>query len=105
MTDVSECWFFIVDVVDCAGALTSVASVFSNEGISVEQIAGRGGADSGGKVMVTFQADEEHKDIVVRKIKRLNKVNGLKEQKCDSDQSAHLMADEIKKYESRNKTQ
>lgn len=75
-------WVFRAHVVDRAGALTSIASAFSNEGISIKTVIGHGieeeaGVD--GSVVLTFFCTEEEKDILVRKVKRLNKVTRLAE--------------------------
>jgi len=75
-------WVFRAKVLDRAGALTSIASAFSNEGISITTVVGHGlekqaGVD--GSVVVTFFGSEEEKDIMVRKIKRLSKIKRLEE--------------------------
>ncbi len=81
-------WFFRAHVVDRAGALTSIASAFSNENISIETVVGHGlekqvGVD--GSVILTFSCSEENKDIMVRKIKRLSKVIRLEERPYESE--------------------
>ena len=55
-------WVFRAHVVDRAGALTSIASAFSNEGISIDTVVGHGvektaGVD--GSVVLTCYCDEE----------------------------------------------
>ena len=80
-------WVFRAHVMDRAGALTSIASAFSNEGISIDTVVGHGfeeraGVD--GSVVITFCCTEEEKDIMVRKIKRLTKVIRLEEHRYDS---------------------
>lgn len=80
-------WVFRAHVMDRAGALTSIASAFSNEGISIDTVVGHGfeeraGVD--GSVVITFCCGEEEKDIMVRKIKRLTKVIQLEEHRYDS---------------------
>ncbi len=82
-------WVFRAHVMDRAGALTSIASAFSNEGINVNTVVGHGlerraGVD--GSVVMTFQCTEEEKDIMVRKVRRLSKVTGLEEYPYDSQQ-------------------
>jgi acetolactate synthase small subunit len=50
-------WFFRVWVRDRAGALTSIASAFSNRGISIESVVGHGAdptAGCDGTVLVAF---------------------------------------------------
>lgn len=80
-------WVFRAHVQDRAGALTSIASAFSNEGISIDTVVGHGiekhaGVD--GSVVVTFWCSEQEKDVMVRKIRRLSKVTGLEEHRYDS---------------------
>lgn len=80
-------WVFRAHVVDRAGALTSIASAFSNEGVSIDTIVGHGfeeraGVD--GSVVLTFYCSEAEKDKMVRKIKRLNKVIQLEEHPYES---------------------
>ena len=80
-------WVFRAHVVDRAGALTSIASAFSNEGISIDTVVGHGfeeraGVD--GSVVLTFRCSEREKDVMVRKVKRLSKVIGLEEHPYDS---------------------
>jgi len=75
-------WVFRAHVVDRAGALTSIASAFSNEGVSIDTVVGHGfeeraGVD--GSVVLTFCCSEEEKNLMVRKVKRLSKVIGLEE--------------------------
>ncbi len=82
-------WVFRVGVDDRAGALTSIASAFSNRGISIETIVGHGtpypGAP-GGAVVVTFWCTPEEKDQIVRVVGRLSKVTSLTEQPYESGQ-------------------
>ena len=80
-------WVFRAHVVDRAGALTSIASAFSNEGISIDTVVGHGmeeraGVD--GSVVLTFWCTEEEKDVMVRKVKRLSKVKGVEEHLYES---------------------
>jgi hypothetical protein len=80
-------WVFRVAVADRAGALTSIASTFSNRGISLETIVGHGtpypGAP-GGTVVATFWCSEAEKDAVVRLVRRLSKVTHLEERPYES---------------------
>jgi acetolactate synthase small subunit len=80
-------WVFRVDVADRAGALTSIASAFSNRGISVETLVGHGtpypGAP-GGAVVTTFWCTHSEKDAIVRIVGRLSKVTRLQEYPYDS---------------------
>jgi hypothetical protein len=80
-------WVFRAHVLDRAGALTSIASAFSNEGISIDTVVGHGleaqaGVD--GSVVMTFWCNEAEKDIMVRKVRRLSKVTGLEEHPYES---------------------
>lgn len=75
-------WVFRAHVADRAGALTSIASAFSNEGINIDTVIGHGTEARtlvGGSVVLTFYCTEDEKDIMVRKVKRLSKVNQLEE--------------------------
>lgn len=80
-------WVFRAHVMDRAGALTSIASAFSNEGISIDTVVGHGleahaGVD--GSVVMTFWCNEHEKDVMVRKIKRLSKITALEEYPYES---------------------
>ena len=80
-------WIFRAHVLDRAGALTSIASAFSNEGVSIDTVVGHGfeeraGVD--GSVVLTFCCSEQEKDKMVRKVKRLSKVIALEEHPYDS---------------------
>ena len=80
-------WVFRAHVVDRAGALTSIASAFSNEGVSIDTVVGHGveeraGVD--GSVVLTFNCSEAEKDRMVRKVKRLSKVTELEEHPYES---------------------
>lgn len=69
-------WIFHINVKDCAGALTSVSAAFSNEGINIDTAFGHAADKAAGteaKVLVSFWANEEEKDVMMRKIKRLSK--------------------------------
>jgi len=80
-------WVFRAHVVDRAGALTSIASAFSNEGISIETVVGHGFEKRGeidGSVVLTFCCAERDKDKMVRKVRRLSKVKSLEEHPYDS---------------------
>ncbi len=80
-------WVFRAHVVDRAGALTSIASAFSNEGISIDTVVGHGSeqrAGVDGSVVLTFCCSEAEKDVMVRKVKRLSKVRSLQEHPYDS---------------------
>lgn len=80
-------WVFRVGVADRAGALTSIASAFSNRGISLETIVGHGtphpGSD-GGAIVATFWCTEQEKEAIVRVVGRLSKVTSLEEHPYES---------------------
>jgi hypothetical protein len=81
-------WVFRVGVADRAGALTSIASAFSNRGTSIETVVGHGTAFpgvAGGAVLVTFWCTEAEKDEIVRVVKRLSKVTSLEEHPYESE--------------------
>jgi acetolactate synthase small subunit len=80
-------WVFRAHVLDRAGALTSIASAFSNEGVSIDTVVGHGSetlAGTDGSVVLTFCCSEEEKDRMVRKVKRLSKVTRLEEHPYES---------------------
>ena len=80
-------WVFRAHVLDRAGALTSIASAFSNEGISIDTAIGHGDekrAGIDGSVVLTFYCTEDEKDVMVRKVKRLSKVSSLQEHPYES---------------------
>lgn len=80
-------WVFRAHVLDRAGALTSIASAFSNEGISIDTVIGHGDdkhAGIDGSVVLTFYCTEDEKDVMVRKVKRLSKVSSLEEHPYES---------------------
>jgi acetolactate synthase small subunit len=80
-------WVFRAHVMDRAGALTSIASAFSNEGINIGTVVGHGlerPAHVEGSVILTFFCDKKKKDVMVRKIQRLSKVINLEERPYDS---------------------
>ena len=81
-------WIFRAHVLDRSGALTSIASAFSNEGVSIDTVVGHGfeeraGVD--GSVVLTFCCSEQEKDVMVRKVKRLSKVIALAEHPYESE--------------------
>lgn len=81
-------WVFRVHVADRAGALTSIASAFSNRGISIDTVVGHGHAlttSRDGTVVVTFWCTESEKDAIFRIVRRLSKVLSLEEHAYDSE--------------------
>lgn len=80
-------WLFRAHVFDRAGALTSIASAFSNEGISIDTVVGHGVEEKAhvdGSVVLTFFCTEQEKEVMVRKVRRLSKVLDLEEHPYDS---------------------
>ena len=81
-------WVIRAGIADRAGALTSIASAFSNRGISIETIVGHGTAfpgAPGGAVVVTFWCSQQDKDEIVRVVGRLSKVLTLAEHPYESE--------------------
>ena len=81
-------WVFRAHLLDRVGALTSIASAFSNEGVSVDTVVAHGAEEktsTDGSVILTFFCCEEEKDKMVRKVKRLSKVLSLEEKPYDSN--------------------
>jgi acetolactate synthase small subunit len=81
-------WVFRVRVADRAGALTSIASAFSNRSVSIDTVVGHGGnfsPDHDGTIVVTFWCTPEEKDEIVRVVRRLTKVISLEEHPYDSE--------------------
>jgi len=81
-------WVFRAHVLDRAGALTSIASAFSNEGVSIDTVVGHGSegrAGTDGSVVLTFCCSEQEKDKMVRKVRRLSKVTKLEELPYESE--------------------
>jgi acetolactate synthase small subunit len=86
-SNIKKHWVFRAHVVDRAGALTSISSAFSNEGINIETVVGHGTekyVHIEGSVLITFSCSEKKRDIMARKIERLSKVIKLEEHSYDS---------------------
>ena len=82
-------WMFHITSSDCAGALTSVAAAFSNEGVNILTVIGHGSSpdspDRKGLIEIGFEGDEQTKEVLVRKIKRLSKAISVKEEETTMD--------------------
>ena len=81
-------WVIRAGIADRAGALTSIASAFSNRGVSIETIVAHGTAfpgAPGGAAVVTFWCSESDKDEIVRVVRRLSKVLTLAEHPYESE--------------------
>ena len=76
-------WLFRIHIADRAGALTSIASAFSNRGLSLDTVVGHGNEgtalSTGGSVIVTFNCTRNEKDTVLRVIRRLTKITDVEE--------------------------
>lgn len=75
-------WVFRVRASDRAGALTSIASAFSNRGISIDTVVGHSQHltnSAEGSLVVIFRCTEEEKDTIARVLKRLSKVTSVAE--------------------------
>ena len=80
-------WVFRAHIVDRSGAVTSIASAFSNEGISIDTLVAHKSEEQthmAGSIVLTLFCTEEEKDIMVRKVKRLSKVKELYEHPYES---------------------
>ena len=74
-------WMFHVTSTDCAGALTSIAAAFSNEGVNILTVIGHGACpDRKGVIEIGFESDDQTKEVLVRKIKRLSKAIDIKKE-------------------------
>ena len=81
-SDTEHRWLFRAIVVNKVGAMTSIASAFSNRGISVDSIVAHGSEETPsetGTVLITFRCAEEDKETVRREVERLSKVIRLEE--------------------------
>lgn len=86
-------WVFQISTFDCAGALTSVAAAFSNEGVSIHAVTGYGvRSDQKGMIEVGFEGDETVKEILIRRIKRLTKVINVREEKTTPKKPPQLIS-------------
>lgn len=75
-------WLLRATVVNKAGAMTSIASAFSNRGISIDSLVGHGADETPGDtgtVLVVFRCTEEEKEVLSREVRRLSKVIRLEE--------------------------
>jgi acetolactate synthase small subunit len=73
-------WVFVVKVLDKPGTVTAAASVFSNRGVSLEAILGSGinpHTSEDARLVLSFQASERKKDMLMRALQRLSKVAGV----------------------------
>ena len=86
-------WMFYITTSDCAGALTSISAAFSNEGVNILTIIGHGACpDKKGVIEIGFESDDQTKDVLVRKIKRLSKAISIKEEGTSSDELAKIIS-------------
>ena len=86
-------WMFYITTSDCAGALTSISAAFSNEGVNILTIIGHGACpDRKGVIDIGFQGDDQTKDILIRKIKRLSKAISIKEEETSMDKLSNIIS-------------
>ncbi len=86
-------WMFHITTSDCAGALTSIAAAFSNESVNILTIIGHGACpERKGVIEIGFESDEQIKEVLVRKIKRLSKAISIKEEITSSDELAKIIS-------------
>jgi ACT domain-containing protein len=86
-------WMFYITTSDCAGALTSISAAFSNEGVNILTVIGHGACpDKKGAIEIGFESDDQTKDILVRKIKRLSKAISIKEEETSSEELAKIIS-------------
>ena len=86
-------WMFHITSSDCAGALTSIAAAFSNEGVNILTIIGHGACpDKKGAIEIGFESDDQTKDILVRKIKRLSKAVSIREEETSAEELAKIIS-------------
>jgi len=81
-SDPQHRWLFRAIVVNKVGAMTSIASAFSNRGISIDSIVAHGSEGTPGErgtVVITFRCTAPEKERVRREIERLSKVIRLEE--------------------------
>ncbi len=74
---VDERWVFVIKVHDKPGALTSIASVFSSRGVSVDTTLGSSVVnipDTPSTILLSFRATERKKETLLRTIARLQHV-------------------------------
>jgi len=84
-------WLFKISVSDCAGALTSVAAAFSNEGINIDRIINqKTETGKSGLIMLGFVSSKESKDVLVRRINRLTKVIEIEERQFSPEEFSEL---------------
>lgn len=70
-------WLFVVKTLDKPGALTAVASVFSNRGVSLQMILGStlsAQQEGTSTLFFCFEASETKMEILQRAVARLSKV-------------------------------
>ncbi|MCP4450497.1 MAG: hypothetical protein GY809_03475 [Planctomycetes bacterium] len=100
-TSTQTVWILKASVMDRSGALTSIASAFSNQGINLDAAMGFGAlidSSNHGSVVVAFRGTEEQKDIMVRRIQRLQKVTKVqwtKDTQVDLNQALLDLAERL----------
>ena len=94
MTDTEKkYWMFHITSADCAGALTSISAAFSNEGVNILTIIGHGACpDKKGAIEIGFEGDEQTKDVLIRKIKRLSKAISVEAEETTMDELSKIIS-------------
>ena len=84
---------FYITSSDCVGALTSISAAFSNEGVNILTVIGHGACpDKKGAIEIGFEGDDQTKDLLIRKIKRLSKAISIKEEKTSLDELEKIIS-------------
>ena len=102
-TSTQTVWILKASVMDRSGALTSIASAFSNQSINLDAAMGFGAlidSSNHGSVVVAFHGTEEQKDIMVRRIQRLQKVTKVQWIKDTDEDLNQALLDLAKRLES-----
>lgn len=87
-------WIFVVHALNRPGTLTDAAAVFSNRGVSLENFLGSGidtNSVEDGRLLLSFRATQEKKDLLKRSLQRLPSVLKVREY-AFSDERLRLVA-------------
>ena len=94
-TEEKKHWVFRVHVADRAGALTSIASAFSNRGISIDTVVGHGHVLTPGRY-VGAEAAEEDAEPFDDKMRRM--VATLREQQAEAARLDELINANLREF-------
>lgn len=81
-----QLWGLKIEVLDVAGALTSVSAAFSNSAVNIGTITGCGKDlhnNDQAFITITFMSDKTEKQVLFRKIERLTKVVAVDQLQSD----------------------